>query len=424
MGKFFVLMKKGVDQSEFEKFLSCLSTIDTNFRRLKRHYTVEATASQIDEITKDERVQKVQSINTELQLDIENIDNISSLSTDEDLEDKPLWHLDRINKRKAYLNGDNSLKGSGADVDVYILDTGVERTHQEFGSRVVPFFTAFPGNHEDDNGHGTHVAGICAGVNTGVATESKIFSLKVLNARGSGGLYGIVQAIEKVIEHHQDKIATGISRPSVVNMSLGCQKDAFVDNAVNDMLEEGIVVCMAAGNSNWNLDKYDVSPGEVLNGITVCATKWETSFWDRIHMGKDALCSFTNYGSQMDICAPGEEIWSSFPGGKYTGLSGTSMATPLVAGVCASMLEGRMIFKNLDDVLAFNDELINNSTKDILEGDKMSNTPNRMLFLERDDEEKRPFFWFIPKGPRKFLFGMSCFAAFVGLSIWISQFAQ
>jgi subtilisin family serine protease len=421
--KYIVLVKKGTDLKKFEKFLNKNFEVDVNFKSLKRHYMITSTTEQTLRLYDDDRVQNIESADSLLKLEIQS--GNTHVTDDPNHKEVNKWNLDRINKRYPFLNGDTSFRATGKNVDIYIVDTGVDGSHPELNGRVENLFTAFGEDYEDGHGHGTHVAGTAAGNTFGVSRDAKVYNLRVLNEKGSGGLYGIICAMEKAVEHHKNKIANRINRPSVVNMSLGSARNSMVDNAVNDAIEEGMVVCIAAGNSNVNLDVAEVSPAEVLNGITVSATtRQDRPLKDRLSLGRDYLAMFSNYGSQVDICAPGQDIWSCFPDNKYFRMSGTSMASPLVAGVCAAMLEGNNIFLGVKEVLNFGDKLINNSSKDKVadEYDRMENAkaPNRMVYLERNPSVKKPWF---PKCAKGLALGILFAIIFIGGTILLSQFA-
>ena len=422
--KYIVLVKKDTNLKMFEKFLNKKYTVDVNFKFLKRHYMITGNNEEVLKLHEDGRVQSIEAADAELELEI--MSGNTHLTDDPNHKEITRWNLDRINQKTAWLNGDISFKSTGKKVDIYIVDTGVDTKHPELKGRVENLFTAFGEDYEDKHGHGTHVAGTAAGNTFGVSKDAKVYNLRVLNEKGSGGLYGIICAMEKAVEHHLHKIENRINRPSVVNMSLGSARNSMVDNAVNDAIEAGMVVCIAAGNSNLNLDVAEVSPAEVLNGITVSATTREDSFLkDYLTLGRDYLCMFSNYGSQVDICAPGQDIWSAFPNNQYMRMSGTSMASPLVAGVCAAMLENQNIFIGVKEVLDFGDKLINNSIKDKVadEYDRMkpSNAPNRMVYLERDPNGKKPLF---PTSAKGLALGILFIIIFIGGVIWLSQFAN
>jgi subtilisin family serine protease len=249
------------------------------------------------------------------------------------------WSLDRIDQALLPLDGFYNVAMSGLGVAVHVLDTGIRTTHQEFGGRAY-----IGGDYIDDDrdgdpndignddgnpaepdgadchGHGTHVAGSIGGFKYGVAKNVTLYGHRVLACDGSGTVSGIIAAI--------DRVTANSPRPAIVNMSLGGGVSDALDTAVRRSIVEGIVHVIAAGNSN--VDASNTSPARVSEAITVGAT-------DRY----DARASFSNYGPVLDLFAPGVAIDSAYytADNHYARMSGTSMATPHVAGAAALYLE-------------------------------------------------------------------------------------
>jgi aqualysin 1 len=241
------------------------------------------------------------------------------------------WGLDRIvppmDLRYRY-------KYTGTGVRVFILDTGIRLTHGEFGGRATCGFTAYPPNCDDVRGHGTHVAGIVGGRTYGVAKNVSLVAVKVLGNSGTGPWSGIIAGINYVMLQKATSTSGG---PMVINMSLGGSLNILVNTAVQNAYTAGIVVAVSAGNKNANACAY--SPASAPNAITVASArrKWFFFWW----FYQDAKASTSNHGNCVDIFAPGVSIRSSWWTSDVATavLSGTSMASPFVAGVAALHLQ-------------------------------------------------------------------------------------
>jgi aqualysin 1 len=230
------------------------------------------------------------------------------------------WGLDRIDQRDLPLNTTYEYTPTGAGVRAYIIDTGIRTTHNEFGGRASVGFDALGGSGQDCHGHGTHVAGTVAGAVYGVAKGALAIAVRVLNCSGSGTNSGVIAGVDWVRANHV--------KPAVANMSLGGGISSTLDNAVRNAINAGVAFAIAAGNSN--ADACNSSPSRVAEAITVGATTQS-----------DARASFSNFGTCLDIFAPGSGItsaWSTSNTATNT-ISGTSMAAPHAAGVVALYLQ-------------------------------------------------------------------------------------
>lgn len=230
------------------------------------------------------------------------------------------WGIDRIDQANLPLDGSYTYNSTGQGVTAYIIDTGIRTDHVEFGGRAQRGYDAFGGNSEDCDGHGTHVAGTVGGTVYGVAKNVTLVSVRVLDCNGSGTFSGVIAGMDWVIAN--------ASGPSVANMSLGGGSSSTVNNAVSRMYNAGVPVIVAAGNSNANA--CNSSPAGAANAYTVGSTT-----------SSDARSSFSNFGSCVDIFAPGSSITAAWitSSTATARLNGTSMASPHVAGVAALFLE-------------------------------------------------------------------------------------
>jgi len=239
-------------------------------------------------------------------------------------QDPAPWGLDRSDQRELPLNGSFSYDTTGSGVDAYIIDTGIRADHVDFAGRVSGGFTAIDdGNGTSDcNGHGTHVAGTVAGNSYGMAKDARLIPVRVLGCYGSGTWSGVIAGLDFVASQH----APGT--PAVANMSLGGGASSSVDLAVANLVRDGVSVVVAAGNSA--ADACSSSPAREPSAVTVAASD-----------SSDAQAYFSNYGSCVDIYAPGVGVtstWYTSPTASAS-LSGTSMAAPHVAGAAAQALQ-------------------------------------------------------------------------------------
>lgn len=269
----------------------------------------------------------------------------------------PSWGLDRIDQRNLPLNSSYTYPNTASNVRAYIIDTGIRTTHTDFGGRATWGTNTVDTNNTDCNGHGTHVAGTVGGTRYGVAKGVRLIAVKVLNCSGSGSTTGVVSGINWV--------TSNAVKPAVANMSLGGGVSSSIDNAVTNSVNSGVTYAVAAGNSSANACNY--SPARAAAAITVGSTT-----------SSDARSSFSNYGSCVDIFAPGSSIVSAYRTSDTasTTLSGTSMASPHVAGAAALVLGANPSYSPAQ-VASY---LTTNATTGKVTNPG-SGSPNRLLFV-------------------------------------------
>jgi len=260
------------------------------------------------------------------------------MSDEGELETNAPWGLARISHRDSLSFGTFNKylysEHGGDGVDVYVIDTGTNVDHVDFEGRATWGATIPTGDEDaDGNGHGTHCSGTVAGKKYGVAKKANIYAVKVLRSNGSGSMSDVVKGVEFAVESHVKKVEAAKSgkdkkfKGSAANMSLGGGKSTTLDLAVNAAVDAGIHFAVAAGNDNADSCKY--SPAAAEKAVTVGASTL-----------RDERAYFSNYGTCNDIFAPGLDILSTWIGSEYATntISGTSMASPHIAGLLAYML--------------------------------------------------------------------------------------
>jgi cerevisin len=270
------------------------------------------------------------------------------------------WHLDRISKR--HLPLDNTYPYSqgclkSQTVNTYIIDTGIDVHHSQFQGRAT-WLANFADNVDTDcNSHGTHCAGLVGSLDYGVCKDANLFAIKVLDCKGSGMLSGVIKGIQYAWEHHK----TQENAHAVLSMSLGGGHSVAINMAVEAVLKhsERLHFTVAAGNEDT--DACNTSPASAIGVFTVMASN-----------DHDERAYFSNYGKCADIYAPGVSIKSTIPDEGYAVYSGTSMATPILAGVLNHYID---MYPELDYKL-LKKKVQSDATKKIISG-------RSLVYLER-----------------------------------------
>jgi subtilisin family serine protease len=345
--RYIVIFKKGVGRAAESTVIDSVEALGGTI-----HFTYSSALNGFAATIPSDALETVRSNTTIAYIEADQYVRLS------DTQQNATWGLDRIDQRDLPLSTTYTYNYTGAGVRVYIIDTGIRRTHSQFGGRALHGYTAInDGNGSNDcNGHGTHVAGTVGGSTYGVAKSVTLYAVRVLNCSGSGSNSGVIAGVDWVTQNHVD--------PAVANMSLGGGASSALDTAVNNSINAGVTYAIAAGNSNANACNY--SPARVAAAVTVGSTT-----------STDARSSFSNYGTCLDIFAPGSSItsaWHTSDSATNT-ISGTSMASPHVAGAAALYLDEN---PGASPTTVRN-ALVNNATLNHV-SNPGSGSPNRLLY--------------------------------------------
>lgn len=344
-GQYIVVLKEqSSPASAKQKVRNRGGKVQREFSRVLKGFSAELSESALADVRRDPAVAFVEP------------DRVIALDA---TQTNPPWGLDRIDQRPLPLSSTYTYAATGANVTAYVIDTGIRLTHNDFGGRAVDGYDAVDGAlpAADCNGHGTHVAGTVGGTTYGVAKGVRLVAVRVLNCSGNGTTSGVIAGIDWVTSNH----TTGAA---VANMSLGGGVSSALDLAVGRSIADGVTYVVAAGNSSANA--CNSSPARVPAAITVGSTT-----------SSDARSSFSNYGSCLDVFAPGSSITSAW----YTSntaastISGTSMASPHVAGAAAVILQGTPSAAPA----AVRDRIYSEATQNAI-SNPGSGSPNRLLY--------------------------------------------
>jgi subtilisin family serine protease len=273
------------------------------------------------------------------------------------------WGIDRVDERTLPLSNSYTPDRSGVGVAIWVVDTGIDASHADFGGRASNVFSAYS-PPTDCDGHGTHVSGTAGGATFGIARQATLLGVKVLDCGGSGTTLTVAQGLQYVLDNKQPS-------KNVINMSFGYGiRDYVIAALLQDLYDAGVTMAAAAGNSNTNACAHYPSAEPTVISVAASTTV-------------DARASFSNYGSCVALFAPGQSIVSALLGGGSTTMSGTSMASPHVAGAAALALQNGQLAPS---VVRAN--LLNRATQNVMSS--VSGSPNRLLFTLQDSNPAQP----------------------------------
>ena len=336
-GAYIVVVKEGADP----RSVAAISGVNPNFvyTAALNGFAAELNQGQLNALQHNPNVDYIEQ------------DGVATISA---TQSPVTWGLDRIDQRNLPLSNSYTYTSTASNVTAYIIDTGIQASHPNFGGRAAAVYDYAGGSGNDCNGHGTHVAGTIGSTTYGVAKGVRLRGVRVLNCSGSGSYSAIIAGI--------DWVRLNAAKPAVANMSLGGGLNSSLNSAATNLANSGVFLAVAAGNENQNA--CNVSPASASGVFTTASST-----------SSDAKSSFSNWGSCVEAYAPGSSITSTWTGSSTRTISGTSMASPHVAGV-AALYKGNFGDASSSTVSNW---IINNATTGVITGNP-SGTPNRLLY--------------------------------------------
>ncbi|WP_020391125.1 S8 family peptidase [Kribbella catacumbae] len=267
----------------------------------------------------------------------------------------PSWGIDRIDQRNLPLSNSFTYTRTGSGVHAYIIDSGVDPSHPNFGGRASFDFNGIDSNNTDCNGHGTHVAGTIGSTSYGVAKSVRLHGVKWLNCSGGGTASAAIAAV--------DWVTRNAIKPAVANTSWNYPANSTLETSLRNMISSGVFLATSAGNTG-------------ANSCHLLPRKIETALVTAASTRTDARASYSSTGSCVDVYAPGSAIVSTLPGNTTGSYNGTSMATPHVAGVAALYLQT----SPSASPATVKSYIETNATPNKVSGGTTGGTVNRLLF--------------------------------------------
>lgn len=338
-GAYLVTFRPGADPQVALRALKATSRLDLG--RALNGFAADLTAKQVGELQHSADVRSIER------------DAWHHGVLDTTQTNPPAWGIDRIDQSALPLSASYTYTATGAGVHAYIIDSGVDASHPNFGNRAQFNYNSIDSNNTDCNGHGTHVAGTIGSTSYGVAKAATLHGVKWLNCAGSGTTSSAVAAVNWVTNNHV--------KPAVANTSWNMTYSSTLATALTNMMNSGVFLATSAGNTGGN--SCDRLPRNLTAALVVAATT-----------RTDARASYSSTGSCVDIYGPGSAIVSTLPGNTTGSYNGTSMSTPHAAGIA-------VLYKAThgDTTQAtLHAWIINNATTGVVTG-SLSGTPNRLL---------------------------------------------